>query len=81
MTARWAVRFATGPSPQARTTPLASTKTKNTACAVFFCFDENKRIGESNVGAVLNDSPVGCQIRDRTEPAGENDSPRFYKKR
>jgi len=30
------------------------------------------------MGAVLNDSPVGCQIRDRTEPAGENDSPRFH---
>ena len=30
------------------------------------------------MGEVLNDSPVGCQIRDRTEPAGESDSPRFH---
>ena len=30
------------------------------------------------MGAVLNDTPVACQIRDPTEPAGENDSPRFH---
>ena len=33
------------------------------------------------MGAVLNDTPVACQIRDLTEPAGENDSPRFHQTR
>ena len=29
------------------------------------------------MGAVLNDMPVACQIRDQTEPAGESESPIF----
>ena len=32
-------------------------------------------VGDSNVGAEVNEMPVASQSRDRTEPAGENESP------
>ena len=32
------------------------------------------------MGAVVNDMPVACQSRDRTEPAGENESLCFRQK-
>ena len=69
MTAQWAVRAANGLRPQAKSNPAGRAKKTTPLHGELFFL----RPRDSN-GAVVNDSPVGCQSRERASPAGEVES-------
>ena len=67
MTARWAVRAATWPVRRQGESLLLRQKSGTTfRCGTTFVYSTN--FAGIRTGAVLNDSPVGCQSRDLACP-------------